>query len=131
MGEGEKSRHRNRINRAKDDGLDVVAWHSFPDGRPGKVILFGQCATGKNWDEKLRDLRADEWIDEWFTDVLPVKPLGLFFVPFRLGPDDWSSHSRKAGVIMDRCRIAHCLPQPPSTLASRVQRWIAHHVLAA
>jgi hypothetical protein len=127
LGEGEQARQRNRMRHAKDDGLDVVAWHAFPDGRPGKVILFGQCATGRNWNEKLRDLRPHEWMEEWFTDVPPVKPVGLFFVPFRLAQDDWASYSRKAGVIMDRCRIAHCLPQPPKSLAKRVERWIAHH----
>ena len=37
----------------KDDTVDVIAWKAFPDGRPGQVLIFGQCATGDDLKSKV------------------------------------------------------------------------------
>jgi hypothetical protein len=46
------------VRDAKDHGLDVVAWRSFGDGRPGQSVVLGQCAIGALWQRKYMDLQA-------------------------------------------------------------------------
>lgn len=57
LGEGD-SHHRGRktLPSQKDGKLDVVAWREFADKRRGKLIFFGQCATGSNWLSKVSEL---------------------------------------------------------------------------
>jgi hypothetical protein len=76
-GGGHKKQPENR--NAKDARLDIAAWLPMPDARPGKVIAFGQCATGGNWAEKLTELHADHWCTKWMRQFPPVVPLRCFF----------------------------------------------------
>lgn len=115
----------------KDGGLDIAIWQSFPDGRPGRVIFFGQCATGKQWRTKFKDLIPQMWCEEWLTDIPPVSPTRLFYVPHRIGQDEWAGHSRLAGLLLDRCRISHCMPVPAEHLSRRLARWVNFHVVGA
>lgn len=34
---------------SKEEGLDVVGWIPFEDNNPNTIIIFGQCACGKDW----------------------------------------------------------------------------------
>src|SRR5579859_292988 len=40
----------------KDEGLDLVVWKEFPDGRPGRLFLLGQCACGNDYTSKFNDI---------------------------------------------------------------------------
>jgi hypothetical protein len=44
---------------ARDGKLDVVVWRRFADERPGQLIGFGQCKTGKHWSGDLMKLRPE------------------------------------------------------------------------
>jgi len=108
MGEGEGCKIReHRVGQ--DDTLDIVVWKNFVSTvcRPGKLLLFGQCATGKNWPDKLSELQPDDFCEEWMIDQ-PVSPcVKSFFIPHRIRSTEWSRVSRKAGIIFDRCRISY------------------------
>ena len=90
----------------KDAKLDVVAWKDFHDKRPGKLIGFGQCATGNDWHNKRTDLQPLDWCRHWMRDVPLVPPQRMFFVPHRIEPDEWSITSTAAGLTFDRCRTS-------------------------
>ena len=50
-------------SEAKDEGLDLLCYRPFADGRVGVPLLMLQCASGK-WDErgKLRTPDIDRWM---------------------------------------------------------------------
>lgn len=91
---------------AKDYALDVVAWRGFSDQRRGQHILLCQCATGKDWNEKVISERGWEKVID-FT-VAPTRSVAFPFVPSREEADviQWLDVAFKGGVPFDRLRIA-------------------------
>jgi hypothetical protein len=107
MGEGGSCKHAE-TRSAQDDNLDIVAWKHFPDGLPGKILLFGQCATGENWDDsKLMSLQADKFCQFWLSDFPPSPLIRAYFVPHRVDRRDWNKVILFGGIMFDRCRIAY------------------------
>ena len=107
VGEGEGYREQPSLDR-QDDTVDLVAWKDFVDGRPSKLLMFGQCGAGRNWSAKLGDLQPQAFWGQW-TQVAFVspEPIKSFFTPYRIRRDLWDHHARRAGVLFDRCRIAY------------------------
>lgn len=91
----------------KDDSLDVLAWRHFPDLLPGKLILVGQCAAGEKWDTKLNDLQPIATTNEWMTNPIISQMLKAIFIPHRVPRAEWERCNRRAGIVFERCRIAH------------------------
>ena len=52
FGEPRGQRPEGETQYAKDAGVDVVAWKAHLDERPGKLIVYCQCASGMNWEGK-------------------------------------------------------------------------------
>lgn len=122
---------------AKDGGVDVVAWRPHHDGRPAKLILYGQCASGMNWEGKPVAPKVDR-MDGYYTEKPSRYWLPALFTPFPLYMDKENSHSLRdeesrhgfyrrneaeMGVIIDRLRIVlWCVaalrnPQPAMSVA--------------
>lgn len=40
---------------SKEEGLDIISWLPFEDDNPNTIIIFGQCACGKDWFGKQID----------------------------------------------------------------------------
>ena len=115
IGEGHGFQKGQRVHWAKDYGLDVVAWRDAPDGLPGKLLLFGACASGGDWEGKLNDLQPTNFCDEYMQRK-PVSPvIKTFFIPHRVDQRDWLHKSRAVGIIFDRCRISAFVPRLPAT----------------
>jgi len=126
LGEGAGAKDRPRARDQKDAKLDVVTWKHFPDRRSGKLIAFGQCATGRAWQDKRSELNAHAWSSHWMRESPIPIPLKLFFVPHRVSLDDWDLTGRHAGIIFDRCRIAHHATSLDSPLGSECAKWCLH-----
>ena len=106
LGEGQGCRtDRPKLKDVKDGKVDIVAWLPFQDRRGGQVVAFGQCATGKNWRDKLTELQPRDFCHKWLKDRPAVDPVKMFFVPHRVPQDDWLDVSISAGVVFDRLRI--------------------------
>ena len=111
---------------AKDAGIDIVAWRHFPDGFPGKVLLFGQCATGKSdWERKGIRQYLNAFFNDFFVTRMPSRIIDAIFLPFSLsasratveGNSETESldgvyrhHTDSLGVVVDRCRLAYLVP---------------------
>jgi hypothetical protein len=109
IGEGQVRTVQGTVS-AQDDTLDLIAWKEFPDGTEGKLILVGQCASGRDWEGKKRELDADAFFADWFSDPPPSLRGGMrigFFIPHRVPKKKWVPITRRAGIIFDRCRIAY------------------------
>ena len=104
-GKGYKVEDEDQAKYQKDDNLDIVVWKSFYDEYPGKLIGFGQCKTGTNWNEKLTSLQPDKFCETWFKSTPIVTPIRLFFICDLVERQKWNRNTRKAGIFFDRCRI--------------------------
>lgn len=126
VGEGGGCRIPRKAKHLGDDGLDIVVWRQFPDSRQGKLIGFGQCATGDvNWSGKVSELDGTNFVKKWFRSTLVVDPVRLFFVPRRVPSDDWENVGIDAGILFDRCRIVACLPALDAELAKDCGKMIS------
>lgn len=91
--------------RKKDGGLDLIAWKPFPDRQIGKLILFGHCASGSNWDSKINELQPSEFCSRWLGgDRSPI--VKSFFIPHRISTEVFEDRAISAKLFFDRCRIA-------------------------
>jgi len=112
-------------SRTKDDGVDVVAWCPFGDGRPGQVIILVQCAAGADWRSKTTEISLGLWREhiDWVTE-----PLKAFTFPFVCIDDTlWRRLSRETeGVLLDRLRIASMFMAGGdsfSTVQAQLKEW--------
>lgn len=67
--------------RDKDAGIDVIAWRDFNDARPGKLVLFGQVASGNNWTEKSVKSDTPRFLS-WFSEHPTKHYIPAIFIPF-------------------------------------------------
>ena len=129
MGEGQSAQDdAPETSDQKDAYLDIVAWKDFPDRRPGKLIIFGQCATGQDWKRKYRDLQPSKWCSLWLNRMPTVTPVPAFFVPRRIERSYWRRATSYGGIVFDRCRLAALTLELPEDLSRRLHRWIAETV---
>jgi len=124
LGEGGGHKNRPDTNDQKDAALDVAVWRCFPDGRVGKHILFGQCATGRNWQGKLLELPdTDRWCRYYMNEGPAVLPLRVFLVPHAVDDKHWGKACYFGDLVFDRCRIAYCCRTLDTDLSTRVAEW--------
>ena len=125
MGEGSGHRTgRPKLPHEKDAKLDVVAWREFDDKRQGKLIAFGQCATGRDWVGKVIELPSPvDWCTTWMADRPSVWPVRAFFVPHRVDRVNWFDTCVKGGVLYDRCRIASLASGMDENLRTAWAKW--------
>ena len=88
---------------AKDAGVDLV-WHRpFADSRGGAPIYLAQCASGKNWIDKVNEPNIGEW-----TKIVDfaAPPSKAFSLPYALSNRELRRQSNRAGgLIVDRYRL--------------------------
>lgn len=105
---------------AKDEGLDIVCYFSFPDGRPNFPAYFFQCASGGDWEGKRHTPSLETWkkiID--FT----VAPRKAFSIPHALLYDDFRRHGNFVnGLFLDRYRLLLPNREDPNWLSVDLRR---------
>ena len=109
----------------KDAGIDVIAWRDFADRRPGKLVLFGQVASGHDWAGKSGKKKSVHKSDtpnfwRWFSEEPTEHFVPAIFIPFPQHHDcagradkafenvavaeAWLNE-QKFGLVVDRLRI--------------------------
>lgn len=125
LGEGGGCKHATIARNRKDAHLDLVVWHGFKDEKPGQLIVFGQCAAGKNWKSKITELPdTGQWCNTWMYERPLVSPVRMFFIPHCPTREEWTTELPYGGITFERCRIAYHAPEVPQHIASRCRRWI-------
>ncbi len=123
---------RRSPRKVQDDGVDIVAWRHENDEMPGKLVIFGGCASGADWPDKLKEVDPDTWCDTWLKSPLGSKVLRAFFVPFRLpGGDAWTDVVRRCGLLFDRCRISRWARRVPANPHGDARAWMKAKLQAA
>ena len=126
MGEGGGCRNHPTRKDQKDGKLDLAVWRRFEDRRLGKLIGFGQCATGKDWRSKLNELQPTDFCTKWMYDSIVVKPVRMFFVPFRVESERWDHDCIDGGILFDRCRISALTTGIDPQLKGQCHAWTQH-----
>lgn len=88
----------------KDRGVDLISWKPFKDDRPSQIVVLTQCASGKQWREKLSGIVIRSWNQyiHWRTE-----PILAFTLPQMISndPDVFEEYSNAGGILFDRARI--------------------------
>jgi hypothetical protein len=102
---------------AKDGGIDVIAWRDHHDGRPAKLIMYGQCASGSDWVGKPVSGKVNR-MEAYYTYKPSKHWIPALFAPFPLYSEKENAHRLRSeeamegfyrtfeaemGVIIDRC----------------------------
>ena len=88
---------------SNDRGVDVVGWKPL-DRRGNQIIVFMQCAGGKNWRSKTRDVIMRPWTQKYVG--FHVEPTRAFATPIILSdPEDFEEVSLEGDLLFDRPRI--------------------------
>lgn len=107
VGEGQDYMPRESL-QPQDDHVDLVAWRDFRDRRPSKLILFGQCATGANWRDKVSELHPTAFWGLWMVDANISPLVRSFYIPHRIPDEDkWRHSATYGGILFDRCRVSY------------------------
>ncbi len=122
LGEGEGVIDHSRVSQMQDAKLDLIAWRSFPDARPGKVVAYGQCSTSKDWEGHLR-LKPKAFNDLWLRGAVHSPSVVFSFFPHRLPWDCWREAVQYGGVAFDRCRLAHHANRLDAALRADCSTW--------
>ena len=121
--------------RPQDHTVDVVAVSHFPDLGPGKLVLFGACATNGDLAEIRRkrasELEARRFCETWLRDVPPSPVVSAFFMPHRQDPHSESYEqmclARDHQLVFERCRIALHADKRCDTWPEHAA-WLTHHL---
>lgn len=89
--------------KANEIGLDILYFKPFLDNRPSIPLFMLQCASGKDWEDKLKTPDLDLW--EKVIDF-GSKPQKAFSMPFALLEKKFLKKCILVkGVLLDRYRI--------------------------
>lgn len=115
---------------AKERGLDLLCYRPFPDYRLGIPVYLMQCASGGNWEEKLKSPDIDVW-----NDMIRFrnKPLRAFSVPFSFMDDEFLRNCvRVKGLVLDRCRLLRANEKGSNWLSdevvARINSWAEQRI---
>lgn len=91
-----------RHPRRRDGGVDVIAWHPFPDSRPGFPIALVQCTIEDDVVGKSRDIDLRLW-STWLG--FDTAPMAVLAVPSTIGRnEDWNEVATNS-VLLERLRL--------------------------
>jgi hypothetical protein len=89
--------------QAKEQGLDLLCYRTFPDGRAGIPVYMMQCASGRYWQPKMDTPNLKIWRNAIIFGNEPVK---AFAMPFVISRDEFCrNHTRIGGLLLDRYRL--------------------------
>lgn len=113
------------VNSGKNDaGVDVVSWKKIDD-RMGKMMIWGSCATGDNWEQKLRELDPSSFCRQYFNSHPELLPAKSFFTSHVVSRQEWREYTRRAGILFDRLRISTLNPTiPMNTPHGNGEHWL-------
>lgn len=113
--------------QGNDGGLDLVCYRTYGDEREGTPVFFLQCASGKNWRQKIHTPSGTEWQKYLNSAVVPSTGI---IAPFVIETPELKRASLQGQVIVfDRIRILSAKRAVPITLpkdlADELREWMA------
>ena len=127
------------IGQENDEGIDIIAWRNFGDGLPARLVVYGQVASGKNWEGKSVTQYTESTIPSWFGAYGQKYYVPAMFIPWQQYISAESSrersfrervldlslkHEKIYGLTVDRGRIAELASVATSTGNDDEEVWI-------
>lgn len=107
LGEGDGFKTQSTLSR-KDDGIDVVGMKPIGGAAVSNLLVFGQCATGKDWQTtgKLSQCQPEVFFDQWMIghEISPL--LRSYFIPYSVDTPKFCWAARRAGLFFERMRVS-------------------------
>ena len=106
----------------KDDGVDVIGFKLFGDGRSANLYILLQCAAGIHWRTK-KEIKLSRWTQYifWYPECIISSISTVDFVSQK----DWEKQTSSFGMLIDRVRIYNTLYQTnvEESLRNEVLAW--------
>jgi hypothetical protein len=96
-----------------DEGLDLIAFHSFGDAASNIPITFAQCGCTPTWKTKQHSSGVGAWNNVLAFDA---PPQNMMFIPYCLRESSGRWHRQhEVGqvVLIDRLRLVRLLKTHP------------------
>lgn len=121
-----------RIERPNDDGVDVVVWRPFGDGRTGFPVILAQCTVRRDpgsWVDKARECDAVTWVG-WVDFGRPAQT--CLALPFAVPSvsDRWDQLRRATNIVLDRMRISELLDGVELDDEQEICKWVERELEA-
>lgn len=95
-------RDENPSPHDKDRDVDIVVWKQFDDDRSNVILLFIQCAAGKNWDGKKPVAITSYRRFVSFNYKVAIPSLSITQI---ISISDWRNATDDYGIVLDRARL--------------------------
>ena len=110
--------------------LDLVCYRTYGDEREASPVFFLQCASGKNWREKIHTPNAETWKKYLNAAVAPSTGI---IAPFVIENAELKRASLAGqAIVFDRIRLLSAkrsLPiELPAQLAIDLKNWMANRI---
>ncbi len=127
IGEGDSFKNQKTLSR-KDDGIDVVAIKLIDEFRASNLIVYGQCATGADWQStgKLSQCQPEAFFDQWLAGHKVSTPLRSYFIPHVVQDEKFVWAARRAGLLFERLRVAKWAATSTAlhSITSDMTKWV-------
>lgn len=114
--------------KGKEAGVDIAFTYPMPDRMAGPRYL-AQCASGDDWNLKLKQLDLRKWSK--YIDFV-VAPQRVLVIPFAITADEYVQHAPSVGVLVERYRLLSLgLAENvwlPKSLAQDIAPWLQPRV---
>jgi len=116
--------------QGNDGGLDIVCYRKFEDEREAMPAIFIQCASGKNWRDKLATPDPDTW-QKYLNSA--VRPTTGIAAPFVVETKELRIASLTGQIIVfDRLRMLSAAQQHDvdldDDLSTELTAWMAPRI---
>ena len=97
------------LTAGNDGGLDMICYRNFGDEREAMPLFFLQCASGRNWRDKINTPNPELW--QKLLDSA-VRPSTGIVAPFVIDPKELSIAALLGQIIVfDRVRLLSAVRQ--------------------
>lgn len=120
-----KKIHENRIDNPnphdKDRDVDIVICKQFDEIRNNSILLFVQCAAGKNWDDK-KPVAIESYRRYFsFSSKTVVSSMAITQI---VSIDEWNNACDDYGIIIDRARLYRIFSSKSTSLSKPLKNKI-------
>ncbi len=116
-----EKRHEDPNPHDKDRDVDLIVCKQFDEIRDNCILLFVQCAAGKNWDGK-KAVSIDSYRRYLsFSLKATISSLALTQV---VDISDWRNACDDYGIIIDRARLFRLITNNPNIIPKSLNKKI-------
>jgi hypothetical protein len=118
-----EKRHDDPGPHDKDRDVDLIVYKQFDEFRNNSILVFVQCAAGKNWDEK-KAVAIDSY--RRFVSFSLKATVSSLAITQIVDISDWPNACDDYGIVIDRARLYRIFSSKkviPKKLDKEISEW--------